>query len=74
MMKTLLLVLAVSLMVGCSSKGGLKEDMSDGAAICNEICKNNSEISEYSSTAGGGIPLLFMGGMEVKCSCNRTSK
>ncbi len=74
MMKRYLLVLVVSLMVGCSSKGDLKDEMSDGAASCNDICKNNPEISAYSHKAGGGITLLFMGGMEVKCSCNRTSK
>jgi hypothetical protein len=35
---------------------------------------DNPEISAISSKAGGGIPLLFMGGMEIKCSCNRLSK
>ncbi len=67
-------ILAMSLMAGCSSIEDRKAELSDGAASCNEICRANPGISEYSHKAGGGIPLLFMGGEEVKCGCNRTGK
>ena len=73
-MKYLLGVLAILLMAGCSSNEIRKAEFSDGAASCNEICRTNPGISEYSHKAGGGMPLLFMGGVEVKCGCNRTSK
>jgi hypothetical protein len=70
-MKILLIVLVGSLNVACSSSGELKQKMIDGAATCNAICKDNPKISEYSQKAGGGIPLLFMGGSEEKCGCSR---
>ncbi|MDH3354387.1 MAG: hypothetical protein OEL79_04150 [Chromatiales bacterium] len=71
-MKMLLLVFMVSLSVGCSATADRKQKMIDGAATCNSICQNNPEIGEYSQKMGGGMPLLFMGGMEVKCACSRS--
>jgi len=70
-MKFLLLVLVASLSVACSSTEEYKQKMIEGAASCNAICKDNPKISEYSRKAGGGIPLLFMGGMEEKCGCSK---
>ena len=69
-MKTVILSLLAVFVVGCASKGDPKEWM-EGAATCNEICVKNPEIREFSGKAGGGITLLFFGGAEVKCVCNR---
>lgn len=73
-MKYFLGVLAMLLMAGCSSNETRKAELSDGVASCNEICRTNPGISEYSHKAGGGMPLLFVGGVEVKCGCNRIGK
>ncbi len=70
-MKHMLLVLVALLSTACSSAGDLKQKMIDGAATCNAICKDNPKISEYSRKAGGGIPLLFVGGSEERCACSR---
>jgi len=35
------------------------------------MCKANPDIKEYSQRLGGGFVLLFFGGEEQKCTCNR---
>ncbi|MDH5721187.1 MAG: hypothetical protein OEZ13_11330 [Spirochaetia bacterium] len=71
-MKTILAVLVVLLMINCKST--YTEKMREGAANCNAICKTNPEISEYSQKGGGGMPLLFLGGYEIKCGCAERGK
>lgn len=70
-MKILALVALVAFTAGCSSTSGHKQAFIEGAEACNSICINNPEVGEYSYTAGGGIPLLFIGRMEKKCNCTR---
>ena len=72
-MKTILLGIVVLASAGCASVPP-HQRFAEGAANCNSICKNNPEINKYSSKAGGGITLLFMGGMEEKCECARQAK
>ncbi len=72
-MKIAVLVMLAAVTIGCSSTDDRKMFM-EGATACNTVCINNPEISEISSSAGGGVPVLFMGGMEIKCRCNRLSK
>ncbi|MDH5718240.1 MAG: hypothetical protein OEZ22_11485 [Spirochaetia bacterium] len=71
-MKTILTVLVVLLMINCKSTE--TERIKEGAANCNAICKSNPEINEYSQKSGGGMPLLFMGGFEIKCGCAERGK
>lgn len=73
-MKIVILVMLAAATIGCSSTDDRKQMFMEGATACNAACMDNPEISEISSKAGGGIPLLFMGGMEIKCRCNRLSK
>ena len=70
-MKILLATLAtLALFAGINCASGNKmESFTEGAATCNEICKDNPEIDEYSHKAGGGVTLLFMGGFEERCGC-----
>jgi len=68
-MKTYALLAVVLLTVGCSSPGEEKQMFFEAADACNTICKNNPEINQFSQKAGGGMPLLFLGGMEISCSC-----
>ncbi|MEN8132870.1 MAG: hypothetical protein ABFS45_22360 [Pseudomonadota bacterium] len=73
-MKILALVVVAAFTVGCSSTNERKQMFIEGAETCNMICMNNPEVGEYSYKAGGGMPLLFMGGMEEKCNCIRPQK
>lgn len=73
-MKIIVLAMLVAFTIGCSTTDDRKQMFMEGATACNTACMDNPEISAISSKAGGGIPLLFMGGMEIKCSCNRLSK
>lgn len=68
-MKIILLFVCVFVLSACSSTGDHKHSLVEGGKECNTLCKNNPEISEYSVKAGGGIPILFIGGMEQKCAC-----
>ena len=61
----------LSLSFGCSSTPEHRQHIVEGAAICNTTCQDNPEISEYSFKVGGGMPLIFFGGVEQKCACNR---
>ena len=70
-MKSLILILLVVFSVGCSTAPKNEHSIIEGAKVCNNICKDNPEISEISVKAGGGMPLLFIGGMEKKCACRR---
>lgn len=70
-MKILALVALVALTGGCSSTSGHKQAFIEGAEACNSICINNPEVEEYSHTAGGGIPVLFVGRVEKRCNCTR---
>ena len=72
-MKTFLLMVVVLVSAGCASTS-CNQKFTEGAANCNSICKNNPAISEYTHKAGGGITLLFMGGLEEKCRCDRINK
>jgi len=67
-MKILLLVTIMLASVGCQSTG---ERMKECAANCNTICKDNPNITEFAHKSVGGLTLLFVGGMEMKCGCNR---
>lgn len=70
-MKAVIALLLAVFAVGCASKSDTR-DWLEGAATCNEICVKNPDIREFSGKAGGGITLLFIGGAEVKCVCNRS--
>ncbi|MFT6094303.1 MAG: hypothetical protein ACJA2D_001971 [Pseudohongiellaceae bacterium] len=71
-MKKIGILLFVSVfMVGCSSNQSKEEMFSDAAKACNNICDANPSVSQVSSSAGGGLPLLFIGGMETSCQCVR---
>lgn len=59
------------LAAGCSSNQSKEEMFIDAAKACNNICDANPSVSEVSSSAGGGFPLLFVGGMETSCQCVR---
>jgi len=72
-MKILVLVMIATATMGCSTTDDRKVFF-EGATACNTVCMDNPAINEISSTVGGGFPLLFMGGMEIKCSCNRNNK
>lgn len=72
-MKTILMIGIALFAVGCQSTHDTR-DVTEGAANCNVICKNNPEIREYSYKAGGGLPLLLMGGMEERCTCSRSGR
>ncbi|OGS06407.1 MAG: hypothetical protein A2270_06890 [Elusimicrobia bacterium RIFOXYA12_FULL_51_18] len=72
-MKSLLLIVVFLACTGCATMTP-QQRFAQGAENCNSICKNNPEINKYSSKAGGGITLLFMGGMEEKCECARPTK
>ncbi len=63
------LAMIMAFSAGCSSTGDDKQEFIDGAKTCNTICMNNPEVGEYSQKLGGGIPLLFVGGMETTCNC-----
>lgn len=66
-----LIVIALALFaVGCAS-GPKNEEFKAGVADCAMVCKANPEVKEYSQKVGGGFVLLFFGGEEKKCACNR---
>lgn len=71
-MKKLVLILFSVFIVGCSSTQERNKEFAKGAEDCKEICLGCPEISEFSVKAGGGVTLLFIGGMEYKCVCTRT--
>ncbi len=73
-MKIVIAVMLVAVTIGCSTTHDRKQMFTEGATACSTVCLDNPEISEISSTVGGGIPLLFLGGMEIKCKCNRPGK
>ena len=54
---------------GCASEPKNVE-FKDGIADCAMMCKTNPDVKEYSQKAGGGF-ILFFGGEEKKCACNR---
>ncbi len=68
--KTIIATAFLLLATGCAS-GPKCEDLQSGGAECAKLCKANPEVKEYSQSNGGGITLLFMGGEEKKCICNR---
>ena len=70
-MKTPVFLMLAVATVGCSSTSEKHEMFTQSVTACDTACKNHPAISEVSSTAGGGAPLLFMGGMEIKCKCHR---
>ncbi len=69
-MKPLIATALVILATGCASKPK-NEEFKAGSADCAMMCKANPEIKEYSQSHGGGFALLFFGGEEIKCACNR---
>lgn len=67
-------LLAITLLIAttaCSSTGENKHELLEAAKQCNQLCEANPKISSYTFKAGGGSPLLFIGGMEQHCSCQR---
>ena len=72
-MKIAILALLAAIMSGCSSTGDEKEMLLEGAAVCNTACTKNPNISEISTSGAGGIPLIFLGSVKLKCRCNRLS-
>jgi hypothetical protein len=69
-LKTMIAIASVIVATGCAS--GLKnEEFKAGVADCAMMCKANPDIKEYSKSHGGGFTLLFFGGEEQKCACNR---
>lgn len=71
-MKKIGVLLCVSLLAaGCSSNQSKEEMFIDAATACNNICDANPSVSQVSSSAGAGLPLLFVGGMETSCQCVR---
>lgn len=73
-MKIVILAVLAAVTSGCSSTDDGSEMLLEGATACNTACMENPNVSEISSSAAGGIPLLFMGGVKTKCSCNRLSE
>lgn len=71
MKKISVLVLVSLCVVGCSSNQNKEQMFIEAAEACSTICKDNPSIRQVSSSAGGGLPLLFLGGMETSCQCAR---
>lgn len=69
-MKIMIAAAIAVLATGCSSVQK-NEEFKAGIADCATMCKANPEIKEYSHGHGGGFTLLFFGGEEKKCACNR---
>jgi len=69
-MKIIFAAACAALVTGCAS-GTKDEEFKAGFTDCALMCKDNREIKEYSQKAGGGFVLLFFGGEEKKCACNR---
>jgi hypothetical protein len=71
-MKKIGVLLCISLLAaGCSSNQSKEEIFIDAAKACSHVCEEYPNISEVSSSAGAGLPLLFVGGMETTCQCSR---
>ena len=69
-MKTIIITALLIAASGCASSS-TNEEFKAGFAECAMMCKANPEIKEYSQNHGGGFTLLFFGGEEKKCTCNR---
>lgn len=69
MKKITALALVSIFAAGCSSKGTQQEIFIDAALACSQVCDEHPSISQVSSSAGGGLPLFFLGKMETSCSC-----
>lgn len=68
-MKTILLGAVLALIsAGCQSSS---ERMVQHAATCNNICRDNPNLSQFSAAGGGGLTLLFVGGAEITCGCQQ---
>ncbi|MFV2058401.1 MAG: hypothetical protein ACC707_18205 [Thiohalomonadales bacterium] len=73
-MKIAILIMLVMVTLGCSTTDDRDQIFTQGATLCNSICMGNPAIHEMTSTAGGGMPLLFVGGMTLSCKCVREGK
>ena len=72
MMKKLAPIILMALTtVACSSPGDQKRAYFESAEMCNKMCKDNPHVAELSQKAGGGMPLLFIGGAAMKCRCKQ---
>lgn len=71
MKKNIIIIGMLLLMVGCSSTKNEQQMFIEAASACNNICKENTSVSEISSSAGVGSVLLLIGGMETSCKCAR---
>lgn len=69
MKKIIALTLIAIFTSGCSSKGTQQEIFIDAALACSQVCNDHPSISQVSSSAGGGLPLFFIGKTETSCSC-----
>lgn len=61
----------VVLFTASCASGPKNEEFKAGISDCAMMCKAHPEMKEYSHDAGGGFMLLFFGGEEKKCACNR---
>lgn len=68
-MKLTILGIMLLVLSACATGGGEKMSIQQGVAQCNAACEKNPNVAEFSSKAGGGMPLLFFGGMEQRCRC-----
>ncbi|MBN8220465.1 MAG: hypothetical protein J0L53_06050 [Spirochaetes bacterium] len=69
-MKKIFIAAVLLVMIGCQSTG---EKIAQQAATCNNICKDNPNLSHFSAAGGGGLTLLFVGGAEITCGCQLRS-
>lgn len=69
-LKTMFATAVVIFATGCASEQK-NEEFKAGVADCAMMCKSHPEVKEYSQSVGGGFMLLFLGGEEKKCACNR---
>ena len=71
MNKTGIVLCLAVLVAGCSSNQSKEQMFIEAAQACNQVCADNPHIDQVSSSAGGGLPLLLMGGKETSCQCHR---
>ncbi len=71
MKKLSLIALAMLVLAGCSGNQKKDEMFLEAASACAQVCETHPSIKRVSSSAGAGLPLLFVGKMETACDCVR---
>jgi len=71
MKKTGILLGLAVFVAGCSANQSQEQMFIEAAQACNQVCADNPHMVRVSSSAGGGLPLLLMGGKETSCQCHR---